>query len=35
VYYDGDTSKLPDYVLRWQEYYYSDEPRTPAYNDIV
>lgn len=35
IYYDGDTTKLPDYVLKWEDFTYSDEGRTPAYSEII
>lgn len=35
IYYDWDTTKLPDHVLKWEDFYYSDIWRTPAYTEIV
>ncbi len=32
VYYDWDMTHLPDEVLRWQNYHYSNEERTAAYS---
>lgn len=31
VYYDWDMTALPDEVLKWQSYFYSNQERTPAY----
>lgn len=35
IYYDGDTTKLPDYVFKWKDFHYSHEVKQWWYSDVI
>ena len=35
IYYDWDTTKLPDYVLKWKDFFYSYEIKEGSYSEII